>query len=478
MPFDHTLRERLHREAASVTLPEREPRQAVARAHRRRRHRSAVLGAAAVAAMVAAVSLATGGGGDGTADVDVASVAGLLPRTGALTFDWQVGDSGLGTVSSSFQAADGTVYALSTGPGFRGLVAGEWPRALYRLGAGGTWEPVELEGDRPRAADVTANGDALYAVSTSPAAGGGGSVARVSTSTDRGDTWSGEDLPAVASPSDEVPWLQDHHVSVETAGDTTIAVVTTSFRLDLAAFPELDPSGWVEEGEDGLVVHAPEDDVELDRLTWNELGLSGPDDLDPAHQVLRSTGDGWELVDGVTGLTGDSLTLGAAGDRFIVGTVGAGGTTVLTSSDGAGWVPVEVPGSDPWMVSVGPALVALDLGTSTVHASGDLGGSWQQVDLSGSGVPPGFIVQSIDSGPLGVALVLTGPDGWDPQLVVSGDLVDWTVTPIAEVVGARPNTTIGVTVGADRLVVTATLPPSVPGGVSDSRTAVGTPVRG
>ncbi|HKY65329.1 MAG TPA: hypothetical protein VJM49_03125, partial [Acidimicrobiales bacterium] len=360
---------------------------------------------------------------------------GTLPATGPLSFDWRASDGGLAMVSSSFQTDDGTVYALSTAPGFTGI--GEdpgWPRALYRLADDGTWQPTDLSGDRPAAIDMSSDGSALYAISTAP--GGADTIPRLSASTDGGETWSGEDLPDVAPPSDDVVWLQDRYLSIETAGDTTLALVTTSFRVDVpASFPELGGYVEIEQSDDGLVVasygtsphtgggvdaaqaetwasrstaeggyvlegepgtppatdaptttevdpgtvatdapttttsvapggtgagpsttepappptiapvppgadvsEAPEPETRT--ITWDELGLSGPDDLDPTYQLLRQAGEGWEPIDSPSGLAGSALTLGTAGERFVVD--GSDGT-VLVSDDGTAWSTVRPP---------------------------------------------------------------------------------------------------------------------------------------
>jgi hypothetical protein len=581
MSIEDELRHHLRREADAVVLPERDPGRAVARARTRRRRRQAGLGAAAVVALVAVVAgvapaLQDGDGNAGDEGVDVATgPEGALPPTGPLSFDWQTTDDGLSGVPSSFQTDDGTVYALSTAPGFRSGAAQLWPRALYRLGDDGTWRPIDLEsGDRPNAIDMEANGDVLYAVGTGPG-DDDESAAQVSASTDGGHTWAIEDLPPVAPPDDDLTWLQDRYLTVETAGDTTIALVTTSFRVDVpASFPDLagyhelewneqgvvlvpagtpdvlredveavaDPQvSWDEAVDDPEVTVPPdttppttvpadrstapappltEEDVAVQgsqcrsggrcpsaapsttvpadgdaedgrttgttipedsrTLTWAELGLTGPDDLDPTYQVLRATDEGWETVD-ATGLSGRALMLGESGGMFVAEASIPEGPSTLISTDGAVWTPVSPPEGEPALatriVSVGSALVAIGEGSGNVHVSTDAGGTWAAVDLAAAGVPEGSYVMSADSGPLGLALVVNGPDDTDPQLVVSGDLVDWTVTPVADMVGGEPNTSIEVTVGADRLVVTSTLRTPDDQVPSPSRTAVGTLTR-
>jgi hypothetical protein len=563
MSFEDSLRNQLHRQADAVLLPERQPGRAVALARTRRHRRRAAAGVAGVAAMVAVtagvVPALDGGDGDGDqADVAAAPVSEVLPSTGPLTFDWQASDDGLYNVTSSFQAGDGTVYALSTGPGFVPSEDFTWSRALYRLGDDGSWQHVDLQADgRPVAIDVAGGGSGLYAVSTGPGAGDD-SVAQVSASTDGGDTWTVEDLPPAAPPSD-LTWDQGRYLSIETAGDTTIALATTTFSLDLAAsFPELAGYYVIAANDDGVIigpeneppsadaadaariaeagaaqdaaagedpvvtvtvppaagapadggdppVTAPDaDGAPVDRhgrqmpipeggrvLTWAELGVSGPADL-VAHQVLRNTGGGWEPVE-TSGLTGDVIMLGAAGGRFIASRSTTDGG-LLVSDDGASWAPVPLPatggegGQQSFfeVVSFGPALVAVEnrmgaqpaSATTHLHVSTDAGATWQPVDLAAAGIPEESTVDymSLASGPLGVALVAQTPDGV-PMLVVSGDLVDWTATPVADITGPDATSYVDVTVGADRVVITSTAEPVEAFTPVSSRTAVGTLVR-
>ena len=506
MRFEESIRDHLQREADAVRLPRREPDRAVADARSHRRRRLAGVGAGAVVAVVAvAAGVAAvpddAVDGDDRADVAVGvDLADVVPATGPLAFDWQAARDGLYSVRTSFQAADGTVYALSSGPGFVRSDADRASAALYRLGDDGAWQPVDLEsGGRPFALDVTANGDALYAVSTGPGAGADDTVTQLSASTDGGDTWASDDLPLPAPPSD-LAWEQFESFSVETVGDTTIALVTTTFHLDFeASFPDLaDDYFAMEPEEDGILLMPVDGTPGMDgepppgsrTLTWAELGVSGPDDL-VAHQVMRTTGSGWESVD-ATGLPAEVSSLGTAGGTFVA--EGSENGTVATSDDGVAWTPVPLPQPeedenlmDPTydVRSFGAALVALEsrwptamegMAETRVLVSADAGSTWQPVDLTTTGVPADAAITSIESGPLGVVLVAR-PTLEDPVLVVSGDLVDWTATPVADIAGADAVWSLDVTVGADRIVVTSTeqrLDEVTPVG---SRTVVGTLVR-
>jgi hypothetical protein len=545
MTLEDILRDQLHHQAADVDLPEREPGRAVARARSRRRNHRVAAGATVAVALLAAVVVpqlgAGGGGGDpvtaGPAD------AGGLPRTGPLTFDWQSADGGLSTVTSTFQAEDGTVYALSTGPGVRyeDHPDGDYPRALYRLADDGGWEAVPLEGDRPNAVDVTTDGGLLYAVSTGPD-GSGGYNPQLSISSDRGDTWSVEDIAAVDPPSDVIPWLKTSSLAIESSGDTTLAVVSTAFRPNQEeVFPQLrEPGAYARHQavpqEDGFAlvelpaavppsvppsaegagtdtapattadgttfevsaptttavdlvpvpattspIGPPADGGEVVELVpWAELGVSGIEALSTRNEVFRRAGDAWEPLE-ASGLDGvQNAAVSVSGGRFVAtGFLPAEMRSVaLTSTDGSTWSPLSLP-ADGAVVGVGSALVALPYDATVVHVSPDGGATWSEVDLADFGLDPGQGISTVaDAGPLGLAFVTAPRPGTSgAQLVVSGDLADWTVTPLDDVVGAGGVIGTSVVVGADRVVVTGSIPSADPTSLPETRTAVGTPVR-
>jgi hypothetical protein len=576
MTFEDTLREQLHRQADDLPLPPREPGRAVARARARRRHHRVAAGATAVVALLAAVvapQLAGGSGdGDDSATAGPADGGAGLPLTGPLAFDWQATDGGLTSVSSAFQADDGTVYALATGPGVRyeDHPNGDYPRALYRLAEDGTWEAVPLEGERPDALDVATAGGLLYAVSTGPD-GNGGYGPLLSTSADGGDSWTVEDVGAIDPPSDVIPWLKSSTLAIDSNGDTTLALVSTSFRPNQeAVFPQLrEPDGYSryqampredgfalvdasvaaprgdvpaeedlaaalaearaaargeatasQEGTseewrfedspqttgptttappstaaptsvvEGTIVPPVEGDGPLDRLPyagaevvqlvpWADLGVSGIEALGAHHQVFQRVGDEWQALD-ATGLPVDGfgLELTVAGNRFLATGYAtlSGESVAYASSDGVSWAPVSAP--DPQVVGVGSALVSLPYEGTVVHVSPDGGATWSEVDLASVGVAPGSFLADADSGPLGLALVSFPANGAaGAQLVVSGDLVDWTVTPMEQVLGTGDEVSANVVVGADRVVVTASTAPADPTALPGTLTAVGTPVR-
>jgi hypothetical protein len=566
MSFQDTLRDELRREAAAVPLPGREPDAAVSRARRRRsRHRaSAAAAAVTVVAVAAAVTVPrVAGDEDGGVDVVNPASTGLSP-TGPLDLEWRALDGGLFDMRAAFPDESGVLYALSTGPGVR---AGDhpdldYPQALYRMGEDGTWQPTPLEGDRPDAVDMAGAGGLLYAVSTGPAAtpsgDDDGSAARLSTSSDGGDTWSYHEVPMPEAPSDVVDWTGTASVAVESTGSTTIAMVTTMWSPDLEAlFPEVDwddpeqANHVVEQREEGLVLvdygdvtsattppstvppagegdepaddpaapdenpegsadpEDPEEQVlaaerqaeaealqsgrvsadgswggsaatDVRTIPWSELGVGGLADVGVVNQLLRHTGDGWEPVE-PAGLDGfSSFNLGVAGDQFVATGWGQDGrtSTTLVSADGASWAPLE--GVTGQVIGVGPALVEIPWESTTIRVSGDAGASWSDVDLSSvAGIDEDSLLMSADGGPMGLALIATGPDGHVRDLVVSGDLMDWTTTPMADVVQSDDEpASVQALVGEDRIVVSATMGPVGEDEPPPTRTAIGTLVRG
>jgi hypothetical protein len=539
MSFEEMLRDQLQRDAGAVPLPRRDPDDAADRARRRRRRRRAGRAAAAgVAAAVAAAAAVPPMLPDSPDSLSMAGPgsSGLVP-TGPLELDWRSGTGGLSNVRTAFQDDAGVVYALSTGPGAREAdhPEGGLPRALYRLTDEGTWEPLVLDGERPRAVDVASGGGLLHAVSTGPASGGEGTSPRLSTSADGGATWSSQEVAPVPPPSTVVPWHRISTMSVESDGATTLALVTTSFFPDVeTVFPELADADAdhgpgpgegegggdstfvtrsVEAREEGLALveregsgtvvrregaqaagdpgrlpteppqaaAAREAEVEGEAegevvrvVPWADLGVDGPEALGGRAQLFRQAGDRWEpaeIAGGAFGsLTGAELVV--AGDRFVATGWSRveGRTVVLASTDGTSWSPLPLPGEGP-VVSVGPVLVQHE-GT-VLQVSADGGATWRPVDLAGAGLPPDSVVLEIDGGPLGLAMVVARDDRLD--LVASGDLIDWTVTPLAEVVGTDEVGEATVVVGEDRIVVTAAPPGDAAEG--DSVTAVGTPRR-
>jgi len=215
------------------------------------------------------------------------------------------------------------------------------------------------------------------------------------------------------------------------------------------------------------------------------VGVSGRSDL-TTTQVLVLQGGSWVPVD-APGLADVSVTrLDAAGQDLLLEGWTDGGRTrqTFTSTDGIRWRPVAV-GEDSRISGLGNVWVDAPWnggGSPVVRSSSDQGASWSTIDLGTvDGRLAGASTTSADSGPLGLAVVLTqyGDSAEEAvsYLVTTRDLQNWTVTPLADITGPT-SAAAAVHVGTDRIIVTATegytgddaaLPASV--------TAIGTPVR-
>jgi len=235
---------------------------------------------------------------------------------------------------------------------------------------------------------------------------------------------------------------------------------------------------------------APPEDVRT--VPWSELGAEGPDAMTPQVQVFRRAGEAWEELPDVAaqfaGMVGAQLD--TSGDRFVATGYSAAAftngaaravpdATAFASADGVAWTPLSLP-IDGTLTSVGPALFAVSFEGDEAQVSGDGGATWSEVDLAAAGVGGTEYVMGVRGGPLGVALTIGDTASWEAHtLAVSGDLVDWTTTPIADVFGGDFPAGAGVSipaVGEDTIALTR----SVPGETSapvDSLTVVGTPTR-
>ncbi len=164
---------------------------------------------------------------------------------------------------------------------------------------------------------------------------------------------------------------------------------------------------------------------------------------------------------------------------------GMDSTRGFASSDGRDWREIIVPEArGAVLTSLGDMWLSLSFGdlstdSQALQASVDGGRTWHPIDLSGVEALDGTgRVVAADAGPLGLAVVTRQEDGAF-NIGVTRDLVNWTVSPLAELAGPASNTMPTVVVGSDRVVVTATL--ASPGQTTDAPaptvTLVGTPTR-
>jgi len=194
-------------------------------------------------------------------------------------------------------------------------------------------------------------------------------------------------------------------------------------------------------------------------VPWSDVGVDGVGALTPPSQILRSGEGGWEPVDSPGGGLSDLVV---AGGRFValsssIGPRSGAGSAAWASADGSSWSDVALP-TPGRVVGLDDVLVDVpDDFSGAVQASTDGGLTWEPIDLTAlAGVEAGRLVTDVSGGPLGLALVTSEPGGTDQTLTVSGDLVDWTTTPLPEVTGIDDRVQTSVFVGADRIVVRAT----------------------
>ena len=524
--LDRRLRSHLRSESARLPAP-RGTAAAVTRARSRRRNRRAMFASAAVVAVAAASSfvLTTESAKE---EVQTAAQRAVVDET--LGFDWTVTDNGLAFIQSS-SGGDSGFYALSTAPGTKmeDFPNGDAPRAMYRLTAEGTWAPIALEGDEPAVGPVSQRGGTLYALSTGSASSRHGRPTG-SISTDGGESWSSVPLEAAAPPSTAVPWELHYQLDVESTAERTMAIVNASVSVPYdALFPEL-----TGEGNDGsLTIETTDEGVSLLRVpvayfeaqkraqteapkstvppadgagqqadpqapvgevvrtvTWAEMGITGPADLTTQTWAYVAEGADWVEVTRPAPSnpsTGQSAMLDATSDAFVLSVNEvtddrSSGNFTYRSTDGQSWEPLQTPGTGQ-ILTIGNALV--QLGSSpdqmtTLQVSRD-GVSWSPVDITDldpslADLTPNGWIQG-NSGPLGIALLVSDKDGTLRTMLFSTDLERWSITKLDDVM--PEGTSIGqVVVGTDRVVVSGHTDVGEPGSPTRSATMTGVPRQG
>lgn len=415
---------------------------------------------------------------------------------------WQP-TSGIGTAPRLTDlASDGTVlYSLSTSPSSGG--AGYDTRLSSSADGGQTWnDTLSLPVTPPSSAvawtahsnmqiEANAFGDAIAVVST-------GFAAPWSLADDAAD--------AAGLSRDEVTMVTTEAgidvVRYDRSGTEAEMRQKRAESLDDAplgtAVPPTAPPETVPDPAMGTPTPTRPPSTTVRTYTWADLGVAGPAALQSTSTVLVREGGAWVPVDGI-GLGGIRVEgLDVIGPDFVVrGSVvndpdGMSEPILRTmaSSDGRTWrlVAEEVGyASDTSIVGVGDVWVQAarlgSLGAPPLAVSTDRGASWQEIDLTAvDGRLAGGDVVAIDGGPLGLAAVVQTDSGATGYLLTTRDLVEWTVTPMAELSDQRLTSAgVGptVVVGADRIVVTTTSPlhEYVEGQIAPSVTLIGTPVR-
>jgi hypothetical protein len=255
------------------------------------------------------------------------------------------------------------------------------------------------------------------------------------------------------------------------------STVPPEMVLDAAVAAQVDAASGMSPEEAARAWQEGEWDVRT--VPWSELGVAGESALSTT-QVFRLNGESWEEIP--ADFQGTAVSeLNVSGDLFVA--QGWGGessprSSLFTSTDGTTWEAMSTPEEHEVVVFKG-ALVAYpySYGTAaapTLKVSTDGGATWTDIDLTTFGAAPNGQVYSVSAGAMGVAVVVGVPDNWVPrQLLVSGDLIDWTSYSVTDIAGLEETQDLSVFVGADRIVVNAT--PS--GEHPNTVTAIGTPVR-
>jgi hypothetical protein len=504
MTFEDELRRRLHTNATDLDLHGHGPDATVGRARQRRHRRNAALGTVSGLALIAGAVgvVATRDPSDGRLAVGTLG----LPQAGPLQLEWTTSEGGVTTALSSVVGPDGSIYALSTEPGFTDPSSTPLRTALYRHVDGGDWSARPGVGPDGALVDVAAGSSLLYGISTAPTEGGTGYGLRLSTSSDQGDSWEADDLPAIELPSDVVAWQAWSNVEVEARGSTAVAVVATSYYVPDSQLPGAEGLATDDlmrtYGDDGIVLgrvdrsgpsttEAPTGlgaDLGIPVLTvpWSDLGIDGADDLERID-VYVNDGSGWRTSPASPSLAGLGR-LSVIGDEFVLsgeafsdgpaGQVGDG--VAYASSDGVSWREVTIPFDYYGVVGLGDMWVTRGLDGASLQVSEDRGATWRTIVLPDPTEASGPVtsIAALASGPLGLAVAVQGSgDGGLAAVMVTRDLESWTSFDL-DGLGSQTSEMPTIVVGTDRIVVTLPVRGAAqPGEPSRSRTFVGTPVR-
>jgi hypothetical protein len=527
MDVEQRLRDALHDGAMQLDIEGRGPA-AAQRRGRRIVHRRRAVPAAVTVALVGATTVAVwpSRGGD-ESDVRVGAPGAAAGATGEQRFAWRAVDSTVTRQRTVFVGSDGALYALGTAPGTRAsqYPKGDVPQAIYRSTDGVTWDATQV-GDTPWITDLAEREGRLYALGTAPAANGG-IESRFATSTDGGATWAGVTLPSSAQPplgATVALEAQTTQQSLAVGSDAAVVSLRTTYFFDpqqlltpeeveAGAVPVVDDEGVAigsarclaaREAETSAGGARPKPLGEFctedtsgrpevsRRVSWAELGLSGREDLEVDELFVSHDFETWTPVSSPFP-AGYAAEVTSTPDGFVaVGTKYSRSTAApevkfARSSDGTQWQTVSEDApeiSDAGVVGSRIVGLATDRGAgATVVTSDDGGATWNSTDIAAlvSESPAYVYAYAFDTGPLGVAVVLSASDtlGATPAqyLLTSPDGTNWTVTPLADIQqaagdnGADPQWTAWVAVGTDHIVLAAET-----GKTTGSRTYLGTPV--
>lgn len=486
-PTADLLRGALHRGAADLDLTPPGPQAVRAHAqHRARRHRQVVAGITGVALVAGGFGLARTVTTEPGIELAPADQVPVAPDSG-LDLTWRDAESLLAAEPRIVQDADGVLYALSTSPGvtWEDTQGSPVPQAIYRSTDGASWGLVTDLGDQLRLSGLEVVDGVLYGVTTAP--GDNGEITVELASSGDGQAWDRDALP----PLTPAPTVADgvvlaggmptvHLVDV---GATTVVVTERYWWLEadgLAEPSSPDAQLYMESAPEGVVVHevtqpaatgpVPEPTADAEGTTtaeaqeardevvatipWDEVGLTGPGDLQSIEVHTRTPDGTWHQVD----LPQGQLEGVVATDDGYLGLVrddrGTPGPTItlVRSTDGVTWTeePSDLQLVDAWEISrVGSTVVMTgtaapaDLGIS-LFTSADDGRTWTTTRLDTLlEVPEGAYLQTwpLETGPLGVVAVATAVDEQTGEQVVAPTVLhsvdgrSWT-TWSAEEIGA------------------------------------------
>jgi hypothetical protein len=487
--------------AVTIELPPGDPSSVVARAAaRRRRRRTVGSSLAAIALVTGAVTVQQIGSND-TSGGEVASQADAV--TAAEPFRWStvVPNVGLSWSNSTAVTDDGTQFGLSTAPGRYDPDEPGKPQTLYRSVDGVEWSTVELPADL-WPSQLAASGNDLYAVGTSPAAGGGRSVVLARSAAD--GAWDTLSLPLdLAALDAQYPGLGVHGLDVAAGAGGIVASVVVQAYLDAAPYlpADLEGAGWTWTATGLEVYGAPEgctvrSSKEIDcgdpaattqpsprregqviaSYTFAELGIGSELQsliAGQLHVFASSDGATFDEVTLPEGARGQGSVV-ATDDGFVLfateWTSDGSNVGVLVSGDGRSWTVDGAAGIDGWLSTTG---TIGGRAAAVLQSQNDGGamlrvhqpdGSWSTLDLdavvSELGVPAGrhLSVGSADIGPLGAAAVVSTYDGVTGEIeqnfvVYSPDGRSISIQPLATLPAAPAGYPGAVRVSADTVTI-------------------------
>jgi hypothetical protein len=485
--------------AVTIELPPGDPSSLVARAAARRRRRRTVGSSLAAIALVAGAVFVQQIGSNDTSGGEVASQADAVTAAEPLHWSTVVPNVGLAWSNATVVTDDGTRFGLSTGPGRYDPDDPGKAQTLYRSADGVEWSTVDLPADL-WPSQLAASGNDLYAVGTSPAAGGGRSVVLAKSAA--GGAWDTISLPLdLASLDAQYPGLGVHGLDVAAGAGGIVASVVVQAYVDAAPYlpAEVEGTGWTWTAT-GLEVYGPPEGCE--RRAANEI-YCGDEGSSPmsrkegavvASYTFAELGIGSELQSLIAGqlhvfassdgATFDEVLLpdGARGQGSVVATddgfvlfatewtADGSNVRVLESGDGRSWTVDGAAGIDGWLSTTG---TIGGRAAAVLQSQNDGGamlrvrqpdGSWSTLDLDAAvselGQPAGrhLSVGSADIGPLGAAAVVSTFDGvtgeFDQHFVVySPDGRSISIQPLATLPAAPAGYPGAVRVSADAVTI-------------------------